>query len=1097
MGRLHLLVGLLFSAVPVAAQTCPAVNFRTASSQTMLLPGSISGIARQANGSFTLYPYSYSLGTQPWSVQEGTPVAGYQQNFIACSGHTPGSLVPPTNWSLLGDPLLGTTSRDPAAANLLNNSSTPAGVCLQYCNSGGGQMQFGIGTLAGSLASQTPYTVSQNAYGVSIADLNNDGRPDVIVLNSDTPATLSVYLTQANGTLGTPTTVPVSSGGSLSATAMDFNHDGNIDLAVTTDNTSSITILLGNGDGTFRSPITVNTGSFPEFIASADLNGDGAPDLVVSTSAGIAVHFGNGDGTFQGPQIISTPSNVYGIAVADLNHDGKPDIVASLANQSVVLVLLNAGGGTFPNVASYVTGYFGENVQFFIMDFDWDGNPDIVFAEGHPDALTIQPYSHAILVLFGNGDGTFNGTPAYSAGTGQPGGLAIGDFNGDGVPDAVVGSGEPFSTLGEITLLTGNGKGAFTPQPVTTEQGSTSLAAGQFTTSGHTDFVATNPAGISVFLGNGNGTFQSPSLISTVSTGITGAAVGDFNGDNKLDFAVVDSQGGTNSNAYVYLGNGDGTFQNPKTIAVGSGPEYAQAIDVNGDGKLDLVVTNGGTSGSAGDPGNVMVLLGNGDGTFQAPVPYSAGANPVFTLVTDVNGDGKPDLVTSTTANDAPGVSVRLNQGNGAFGAAQIDTTDFGPRELGAASFNGNGKVDLLVAHCCGDVSMGYLVGNGDGTFQPEAYLVSGQGQQNLRVADLNGDGKPDAIFTMPSTFAAAMVNISGTVTATTPITIQTSPAGLQFSVDGTAYTTAQTLNLSQGTHTIAVTSPQAGAAGTQYVFASWSDGGAASHSITVGSSPATYTATFQTQYQLSISASPAGGGTVTPASGGFYNAGTAVNISATPNSGYVFSGWTGPASSASSASTTVTMSAPETVIAGFSGSSGSCSLTLGAPGASLPPTGTSTIETCPNNSGQPSCGVLPETARSFTVSASAGCGAWTATSSNPEFLQITAGATGTGAGSVSYTRLTNTHNAAQNDSITVASGAASATYSITETGNADSEVYRQIYVLYEQLLGRDPDAGGFAFWSGGGGAQLGTMADDFLTSPEAFNSDFAVMAAY
>ena len=566
----------------------------------------------------------------------------------------------------------------------------------------------------------------------------------------------------------------------------------------------------------------------------------------------------------------------------------------------------------------------------------------------------------------------------------------------------------------------------------------------------------------------------------------------DFNGDGKLDFAVVDSGAGAGSNAYIYLGNGDGTFQAPKTFTAGSNPVYIQVADMNGDGKLDLVVTNTGTNATT-DSGSVVVLLGNGDGTFQAPAPYPAGINPAFTLVQDINGDLKPDMVTS----NPNGLVVRLNQGNGAFGAAQTIALGNGPyTEIGAADFNGDGKVDLLVGACCGLASMGYFLGNGDGTFQPEVTVVNGEGQVNLRVADLNGDGKPDATFTMPGPYAAAMTNITASA-ATTAITIQTSPAALQFSVDGASYTAAQTLNLSQGAHTIAVTSPQAGAAGTQYVFASWSDGGAASHSITVGSSPATYTATFQTQYQLSISASPAGGGTVTPASGGFYNAGTAVNISAAPNSGHIFSGWTGPAASASSASTTVTMSAPETVIASFSGSSGSCSLTLGAAGASLPPTGTSTVETCPNSSGQPNCGVLPETAKSFTVTPSAGCGAWTATSSNPEFLQITSGATGTGAGSVSYTLLTNTHNATQSDSITVASNAASATYSITEAGNADSEVYRQIYVLYEQLLGRDPDAGGFAFWSGGGGAELGTMADDFLTSPEAFNSDFVVMAAY
>ncbi len=172
-------------------------------------------------------------------------------------------------------------------------------------------------------------------------------------------------------------------------------------------------------------------------------------------------------------------------------------------------------------------------------------------------------------------------------------------------------------------------------------------------------------------------------------------------------------------------------------------------------------------------------------------------------------------------------------------------------------------------------------------------------------------------------------------------------------------------------------------------------------------------------------------------------------------------------------------------------------SIGISSTSASYPPTGTSTVETCPNNSGQPNCGVLPETLGSFSVAPAAGCGPWTATSSNSEFLQITSGGSGTGSGTVQYALLNNTHNGQQSYSITVASGGQSAIYSVTEGGSGDNEVYRQVYALYEQLLGRDPDSGGFTFWTGVGGAELGQMGDDFLTSPEAYNSDFTVIAAY
>ena len=178
-----------------------------------------------------------------------------------------------------------------------------------------------------------------------------------------------------------------------------------------------------------------------------------------------------------------------------------------------------------------------------------------------------------------------------------------------------------------------------------------------------------------------------------------------------------------------------------------------------------------------------------------------------------------------------------------------------------------------------------------------------------------------------PETVVANFSSLSG-------ITIQTSPPGLQFSVDGgTLQTAPETLTLSQGSHTIAVAATQAGGAGTQYVFTSWSDGGAISHAITVGSSTATYTATFQTQYQLTISGLPAAGGTVTPPSGSFYNAATVVAIAATPASGYQFSSWTGSVASGTSASTTVTMSAPETVVANFASGQAPAAVTVFAPG--------------------------------------------------------------------------------------------------------------------------------------------------------------------
>ena len=329
-------------------------------------------------------------------------------------------------------------------------------------------------------------------------------------------------------------------------------------------------------------------------------------------------------------------------------------------------------------------------------------------------------------------------------------------------------------------------------------------------------------------------------------------------------------------------------------------------------------------------------------------------------------------------------------------------------------------------------------------------------------------------------------------------VTIQTSPTGLSFSVDGgVAQVAPATLNLAAGNHTIAVAPTQPGAAGTQYAFAAWSDGGPASHSIAVSAAATTYTAEFTPQYLLSTAVTPTGAGSVAASpSGTYYNAGASVQLTASPKAGYQFGNWTGDLTGGTNPQSII-MNAPHSATASFTAASPSCSISLSAASVSLPATGTSTVETCPNNSGQPNCGVTPETPRSFTVTPGAGCGPWTTTSSNPAILQVTSGTGGSGPGKVSFTLLNNTHTTPQSYAITVAASGATATYSVIGAGSANSQVYREVYALYEQLLGRDPDPAGFAFWTGSGGAGLGQMADSFLTSPEAFNSDFVAMATY
>ena len=255
MRRLQLWVLLFLCSFRGAAQSCPAVTFRNASQQILHGPVN-SGLERQADGSFTLH--SYTVNGTVATVQQLAPTPQFQTAFYNCTGRSPQPLVPPLNWSFLGNPLLGTIPRNPAVGGLLSGGSATA-FCLHPCGPATSTLQMVVGNPSDNISSAPTYPVSANAFVLLTADLNKDGLADLIVANDDNQPTLSIYLMQANGTLGAPSTINNFAPGNLSATAADFDGDGNLDLAVANDTANTITILLGKGDGTFRAPITVNT----------------------------------------------------------------------------------------------------------------------------------------------------------------------------------------------------------------------------------------------------------------------------------------------------------------------------------------------------------------------------------------------------------------------------------------------------------------------------------------------------------------------------------------------------------------------------------------------------------------------------------------------------------------------------------------------------------------------------------------------------------------------------------------------------------------------------------------------------------------------
>ena len=251
-----------------------------------------------------------------------------------------------------------------------------------------------------------------------------------------------------------------------------------------------------------------------------------------------------------------------------------------------------------------------------------------------------------------------------------------------------------------------------------------------------------------MLLGNVGGSFQA-AVNYPAGGSATGAAVGDFNGDGKADLAVGVSAGFGNGSLAILLGNGDGTFQAPVLWSVtGASPVSVAVADLNGDGKADIVTANFGNN-EIQDYGSLSVLLGNGDGTFQPAVKYTVGSGPSSIVVGDFNWDGKADLAVASVGLAPPrelangSVSVLLGNGNGTFQAAvTYDNGFLAPPVYGitAADFNGDGVLDLAIAS---SGNVGIHIGNGDGTFQAVATYPS-PSPVSLVAGDFNGDGETD-----------------------------------------------------------------------------------------------------------------------------------------------------------------------------------------------------------------------------------------------------------------------------------------------------------------------------------------------------------------
>ena len=493
--------------------------------------------------------------------------------------------------------------------------------------------------------------------------------------------------------------------------------------------TNELIILSGLGNGKFKQVFTLATGDFLADIIPMDLNADGHADLAINRCAIIAnschlipmlLAYGRGNGSLEPVLNFETRPGLVDFATGDINLDGRTDFVeiSHDGNDDSLGVYLAFGDGSFAPQKEIYAG----NSDNRVICHDFDGN-------GTPDLAILSHSAESIITMFGNGDGTFGPRQAFSPESMVYNAAAVADFNSDGKLDLVMGEysdqgisivpgdgdgtwndGTPFpSGTGPTAILAADFNGDDNPD--------VAVAASEWID--QPSFLIP-PGSLTIHFGDGMGGLQRG---ATYLTGPNPHAVarGDFNGDGKLDLIVLNGVG-----ASIFLGTGHATFTPSGPISVGEFASDLTVGDFNRDGHADLVVSSRGHYSNLPPfnrlDGNVSILLGRGDGTFSAPTVAGSLYSASGVASADLNGDGNLDLAVSDEGDLQPtqrgGLRLFFGRGDGQFLAGGQYTAGVGPQDVRIADFNGDGIDDLALPNNGGDESV--LLGRGSGAFSPE-----------------------------------------------------------------------------------------------------------------------------------------------------------------------------------------------------------------------------------------------------------------------------------------------------------------------------------------------------------------------------------------
>lgn len=538
--------------------------------------------------------------------------------------------------------------------------------------------------------------------------------------------------------------------GGIEIASADLDGDGLADLMVPDDSASGtspdaggVWVFMAKKGGSYAAPMFYATASRPYTLAVGDLDGDGHPDIVTgnagsATAKQLSVLINNGDGTFK-PHVDYSPDPTaifaaISVTLADATGDGKADVVLGTGS-SLVYLVPGKGDGTLDTaaVASFATTYAIQH-SVAVTDLNSDGTPDIVAASGCGNTGEVD-------VFLGGSSAVTN--PNQSVRVGGCPSLAVADVNGDTAPDVAVAN--AYDSTVQVLLNSGGslaGSGTTYRLPAGTQPHWTRLA--DVDSDGHLDILAPgfHSDAVNVLYGRGDGSFAQPASVP-VGYGSADVAAVDANADGKLDLVSLGSSVHALAVARNLGSRGFYTYANyayQNAGGQGQGATDMVSVDLNGDGRPDVVTANYVDH-------TLSVLLNNGQGGFGTPNLYSAPAAHLDALVgADVNGDGKPDIV---TADSSGHLYTYIGTSNGDLYSPLTSTIGSGiVYGLSLGDVDGDGTVDIVIAGY-GSNQVQICKGDGNGNFDCSAHpALAVNYPERVLLTDLNGDQHLDLVVT-------------------------------------------------------------------------------------------------------------------------------------------------------------------------------------------------------------------------------------------------------------------------------------------------------------------------------------------------------------